>query len=603
MRKINSDFKTAFLSEAGSELLNNDYFAFVELDEYACYVIADGLNSYDDGADAKLAIQTIIKQFEEKPSIKKHHLQNYLFYANQKLLKSGRKHQGMKASVTVIVSDYESIRYAVAGNTRLYLYRGDQAYIKSRDTSLAEQLREVEDSARDKLARHIERNNLYTYLGQRKWFEPYCSAKIKLKESDVITLFSRGIWEHLDDGELLDIFSEASLNQQETIDTVEELLLSKQPEQLDNYTMAVIFINKVFCDPNRKKKRKKIIMIAIMVLVLLIGITVALLLWNRSQRQKREAMDTHFHTTISRMENHDFVGAEESAKEAEVYAKKLKDQAMMAEIGNYLLLIQTIIRGDSLLRDGDFREAQATYLRAQTHSAEVGNAAQSYLEGKLETTEQYIHFHENMNFGDSLLDLGNYEMALSMYNEAKRIASSLYFSDGKKQAIDAITLVYERMAIKEEEKAALEDEKQASAQENSDQILLVSNLIAQGDDALANGDFHIALTYYNIASVKNQALSDETMQKIIDLKIDLANKKILEQQNQEQIADDYEQKGDDYERDGDFVQAKHYYQLALQKAKNLALTDRISELEMKLAHIEKELDRERNSTISQDPAA
>ncbi len=46
MRKQNSKFLTAFISEAGSELENNDYFAFVELDKYACYVIGDGLNDY-----------------------------------------------------------------------------------------------------------------------------------------------------------------------------------------------------------------------------------------------------------------------------------------------------------------------------------------------------------------------------------------------------------------------------------------------------------------------------------------------------------------------------------------------------------------------------
>ena len=38
MRKQNSTFKTAFLSEAGSKLENNDYFAYVELDRYACYL-------------------------------------------------------------------------------------------------------------------------------------------------------------------------------------------------------------------------------------------------------------------------------------------------------------------------------------------------------------------------------------------------------------------------------------------------------------------------------------------------------------------------------------------------------------------------------------
>lgn len=35
MRKLNSEFHTAFISEAGSELKNNDYFGFVELDRFA----------------------------------------------------------------------------------------------------------------------------------------------------------------------------------------------------------------------------------------------------------------------------------------------------------------------------------------------------------------------------------------------------------------------------------------------------------------------------------------------------------------------------------------------------------------------------------------
>ena len=58
MRKQNSTFKTAFISEAGSGLENNDYFAFVELEKYACYVIADGLNDLPDAESARLATQT-----------------------------------------------------------------------------------------------------------------------------------------------------------------------------------------------------------------------------------------------------------------------------------------------------------------------------------------------------------------------------------------------------------------------------------------------------------------------------------------------------------------------------------------------------------------
>ena len=47
MRKENASFETKFISEAGSYLNNADYFAFVELKDYACYVIADGIDTDD----------------------------------------------------------------------------------------------------------------------------------------------------------------------------------------------------------------------------------------------------------------------------------------------------------------------------------------------------------------------------------------------------------------------------------------------------------------------------------------------------------------------------------------------------------------------------
>ena len=45
MRKENATFKTKFISESGSYLINSDYFAFVELKDYACYCIADGIDT------------------------------------------------------------------------------------------------------------------------------------------------------------------------------------------------------------------------------------------------------------------------------------------------------------------------------------------------------------------------------------------------------------------------------------------------------------------------------------------------------------------------------------------------------------------------------
>ena len=65
MRKQNSDFEARFISEEGSRLKNRDYFGYVELDEFACYVIADGITEITDVESARLAIETVILSFQE----------------------------------------------------------------------------------------------------------------------------------------------------------------------------------------------------------------------------------------------------------------------------------------------------------------------------------------------------------------------------------------------------------------------------------------------------------------------------------------------------------------------------------------------------------
>ena len=134
MRKYNSSIKTAFISEAGSKLENNDYFGFVELDKYACYVIADGITQMRNSDSARVAIEAVINAFHSDPGISKGKVKAYLKSANQALLR-GKSYEKLKASVTVVVTDYHKCRYGYAGNTRFRLYRDGRAVISSFDMS------------------------------------------------------------------------------------------------------------------------------------------------------------------------------------------------------------------------------------------------------------------------------------------------------------------------------------------------------------------------------------------------------------------------------------------------------------------------------------
>ena len=283
MRRQNSTFKTGFISEAGSELKNHDYFAFVELEDYACYVIADGLNDMPDADSARLATQTIILAFQARPSMKKRAIRSYLEAADRALAKADGRER-LKASATVVVTDYARLRYGYAGNTRLRLYRDGNVTEETRDMSLGSDLARERELPGDTLSRHEERNNLFSYLGQGAGFAPAVSKRIRLNNGDIAALYTRGIWENLDSGELDDVFSEAKDDPKECLDLAEDLLLSKQPSRLENYTLAAVFADKVFQDPNRKRRIRKAI--AVSVTVLSVTLTVGLVAW-MFMRQRR----------------------------------------------------------------------------------------------------------------------------------------------------------------------------------------------------------------------------------------------------------------------------------------------------------------------------
>ena len=274
MRRENAGFRTAFVSEEGTKLLNRDYFAYVEMDDYACYVAADSLDDEKDENSAQIVVECILREFTEHPAMHSFSLKKMVRKAHRELI--GNK-QGLRlrASVAVVVTNYVKCRYLTVGNTRFALLRNDRILYESKDQSLTENLVERETIPRDKAALHEERNNLYSYLGQVNGrMQIQVSRKRKLVNGDVLLLYTRGIWENCDYVDLKDAAKEVS-TPQEMADNLEELILSGQKEELDNYTLAVTFVDKVYLNPKKRWTLKKVlaIVIPVMVVLLVLGIT------------------------------------------------------------------------------------------------------------------------------------------------------------------------------------------------------------------------------------------------------------------------------------------------------------------------------------------
>lgn len=553
MRKQNSEFVTKFISEAGTQLMNSDYFAFVELDHYACYVLADGIDAANAQKNmaAKLAVHTIIASFIENPSMKKHRVRQYLQDANT-ALRLKNEMWSLKASLTLVITDYAKLRYAQAGNTRFRLYRNGYVRAESEDQSLSRMMVEEYKLSQDKVSEHEERNNLYTYLGQKDQnCRPYISPKIKLMDGDVISLHSRGIWERIPDFDLDEVFHEAGDDPQAILDQVEDLLLSPHPENLDCYTLAAIFVNKIYIDPNRKKRIRRIVTISIVVLVVVLVISLIVFFWLRHRRRQREEMDMAFTFAVEYMTDHNFVKAADELDTASELAKKLWDKQMQLRISNYQMLNEAVISGQEAMDAGNYETAEEQFLTARKRSRYADRLAETLIERRLSSIRDYIDVHNYLAIGDSFLSGSDYARAIEQYENARRLAASVNYAQGRDLALQALEDAAQEMSELNEEGKELAKEEIAAA-----------DFILQGDRALKDGDHDGAKLYYTMAREKYVSLGNDEMAASIDVKIEALQTKLDDYEGKMQQAENYMAQGEALKEQSDYYGAKQQYLLA-----------------------------------------
>lgn len=574
MRKQNSEFLTAFTSEASHDIKNTDYFGYVELDDYACYVMADGIDDQLEALGAKLAVTAATSAFLEAPSMSRRAVRRCLRAANKALLQARSKTR-LKASMIVVLTNYVKLRYGQAGNIRLRLYRNGFLCHGSTDQSLTLDMVREERVSQDKVAAHIERNNLYTYLGQEKEFHPVVSRKLKLTDSDVLALYTRGVWEHVDEGEIRDVIAEAAKDPAETVNSIEDMLLSRQPEDLDKYTLAVIFFDKLFADPNRKRKMRRILLLMLPVILALGTVAVMLAVRHSRRAEKREQMELGYTDTIEYIQMDNYQKAQEKCETAYELADELKDAQMTAELGDLMKLAEAVLRAQQLLEEEKYTEAQEAFLEAAKRAEYVDKLGADYIARRLELTASYISVYDLIYLGDSLTADLQYDRAEEKYLEAKAQASKIYFNQGRTDALDALDKLYEtwRELQQEEDEARRE---QLTQEEAGNQLL------AQGDAAFAQGDYESAKVYYSSALQKFVQLEDQVQQDSLSEKLEIVERKRKERQERETEAEGYLRQAEVLSEAGDYNSSRKYYLLAKDIYAAMKDDDKLAEISRRM---------------------
>ncbi len=592
MRKQNSEFLTAFTSEASRKLKNTDFFGFVELDKFACYVIADGIDDNVDAISARLAVDSIVSAFLEAPSMGKRAVRRYLRAANRALL-SARSKMKLKASVTVLVTNYVKLRYGQAGNTRFRLYRDGFLRMQSRDSSLSMDMVHEEQLEEDKLAQHAERHNLFCYIGQEKGFSPYISKKFKLINADAAILYTRGIWENIDEGELKDVFADAADEPQSVVDSVEDMLLSRQPKGLEKYTFAAIFFNKVFVDPNRKRKIRRILMIAIPTILVIAILTVTLFVIYNNRKNDIADMEQSFYNAIEYIQADNYPRAQSECQNALDLAGKLKNQEIQDDASNYMKLIESVMAGDSDLDSGDYRDAQRNYRNAQIRSRYADNLGADYIQERLDQTGQYLTVYDMISLGDTLANNLQYDKAEAQYTAAQLLAGNIHFTEGRDSATTALERLYQSMKQEQEDN-------EAAAQQTTEDQLAAASVLSAGDTAFASGDYTAALAYYTTAHQKYIALEDEAQVTALTIKIAAAEEKLAAQRERAAEAEEYMGLAETAYAEKNYVQAKKYYLLAKDVYASIQNDDKVAEVLRKMELVEMGISAEEEAQAAEE---
>jgi len=556
MRKENSTFNFNFLSEPGVSILhNNDYFGCSELENFACYVVADGLKFGDDtrqDSSARLAVEAVISAFNASPSMSKRALSAYLKAAH-KALRENDGRERLRASITVVVTNYESLRYSWVGNCRFNLYRAGNLINESKDHSLSWEMMEDGLIHKDRIAIHEERHNLEVYLGCLKVFRPSVSKKIKLKKSDAFSIFTRGVWENTRTPDMFSAIESGENDPQKASKYLERLILDKAPADavVDNYTVCFVFVDKVYDDPEAKKRRKRLIIIAIIIFIVIVIIVVAIILINNWRTRMRTDMNIAYIRGVEYIQSLNFVRASEELSTAYGLAVRLRDEWRRVDINNHVQLVEAIASAERVFEVRDYHGAEEKFGEALNRSRYANNLALLHIERRRAVVADHINVHQELGLGDDSADFGDFERAYEHYIEARRLASRLHYETGRQRALASISALEQMRERREQDLLAAAQNQVTSAQ-----------FIIDGDNAVRDGDLVSAMLLYQIAREMFEDSGNGAALRTVTERIERVY--ALESQNKQQfeLAAEHLASGDEMMNRGEYVDARRFYLLA-----------------------------------------
>jgi len=525
MRKNASEFLTNYTSEPGAFRVNYDYFSFVQLDNFACWIIADGINSELEKKSAEIAVRYLLNEFTLHPTISPRLIKKYLGNANRMLQIEG-KELALSASILMVVSDYSKMIWAVVGNARLYYYSKGQMIFRSKDQSLTQMIFEAGKINESDLNIHNERNNLNNYLGIPGNFEPFVSEYYDLNDGDLLILCTVGYWEKLYNYEIVNVIRDTQVPT-ELIGKYQELLQKKQDDLLNNYTVAVIYVKKVFQE-NKKflASNFKKISYTFLVGILIVGTgilinqfyhkklgsimeakEVSTKIKNKDQTEIQNSLQQHQALGEEKFQGGDYEQALKEYQRGESLARELSSFEQESVLQKKVELVTEIIKANQFFEQREYQTALEIYQESEQAMAAIGTT-NGDLKKRIERTEKCVKVIELVNAGDKAFKNENYDQAKPRYLEAKAIADKYSFNYTKKQLKSRLN------KVKLQEEGVSSDSLALEIKDNKT-IEDAKKIELEGDANYEDKDYRLAFRLYGEAKKIYEELNEiEALEKV-----------------------------------------------------------------------------------------
>ena len=540
MRKNEAKFTTVFFSEAGTKNKNNDYFGYIQLDNYAIWAVADGFDE-EEGADvaARLAVESAIEYFMLHPGFNIEIINEIMSYVNLKVREKQtetERYSLMHTSLLIVISNYNALLYGNIGNTRFYHLRNGYVISQSSDDTVAQLLVGEEALNTGDLKYHRQRNDLLQAIGDYGKIKPnILKTPVILQEKDTFCLTTIGFWENIDEKEMEVELSRYDEGKKWLV-SLEKKVIATLRDNVENYTFAAVGIEAVAEPLPMEKNNRKFFMKISLVAIASILIILTLTLWQVKKRKdimnkvtvyeqqaEEELIKKNFENSVKELElvigEYEklkpksrgvigfFLNADARRKEMdrkiEETKSKIKDTEKLKKV------FSDIREGNEFFNNGNYEEASKKYQEAKysleqnTYKRDEVNTEEvlSEINSRIEATSKLKEAKNLEITGDTAFTSGNYNLAKENY----KMASDIYLANGRADYVSSM-----------EEKIREINEKEKQSYNGA---LLAENR----GDVLSHSDVDMSREAYYQARETYQILGDTVKSQEIDTKIQELN--------------------------------------------------------------------------------